>query len=111
MATEYEYLLYILDMLSSLDGISYKAMMGEYILYYNGKIVGGIYDNRLLVKPIDAAINYMKNPVFEIPYPGGKEMLAVDNLDDREYLSGLFDAMYRYLPFPKVKKPKIKNEN
>jgi TfoX/Sxy family transcriptional regulator of competence genes len=79
-------------------------MMGEYILYYKGKIVGGIYDDRLLVKPVKAAIAYMPAASYELPYDGGKEMLLVDEVDDRAYLMGLLEAMYGELPKPKKKK-------
>ncbi len=78
--------------------------MGEYILYYKGKIVGGIYDDRLLVKPVKSAIEYMPNAVYELPYDGAKEMLLVDNVDSAEYLCGLLTAMYDELPKPKTKK-------
>lgn len=98
MASSQDYLAFILDQLSELDGVSYRAMMGEFILYYNGKIVGGIYDNRLLVKPFPFAISYLKQVSYELPYDGGKPMLLVDDVDDREYLCGLFCAMYKELP-------------
>ncbi len=104
MATNKEYLQFILEQLSDLDDISYRAMMGEYILYYRGKIVGGIYDDRLLVKPVPSAVSYMQNPSYELPYEGAKEMLLVDNVDDKSYLAGLFNAMYDELPAPKAKK-------
>jgi TfoX/Sxy family transcriptional regulator of competence genes len=81
-------------------------MMGEYILYYKGKIVGGIYDDRLLVKPVNAAIAYMPTASYELPYDGAKEMLLVDEIDDRAYLADLFEAMYAELPTPKPKKKK-----
>ena len=81
-------------------------MMGEFILYYHGKIVGGIYDDRLLVKPIKAAILYMPTAAYEIPYEGAKEMLLVDEVDNREFLTGLFNAMVEELPSPKPKKMK-----
>ena len=106
MASGKDYLNFILEQLSELDYISYKAMMGEYIIYYNGKIVGGIYDDRLLVKPVQAAINYIPNAEYELPYDGAKEMLLVDNVDNKEYLTGLFKAMYEELPAPKPKKKK-----
>lgn len=80
--------------------------MGEFIIYYKGKIIGGIYDDRLLVKPVQSAINYMPNPVYELPYDGAKEMLLVDDVDNKEFLIGLFDAMYDDLPAPKPKKKK-----
>ena len=79
-------------------------MMGEFILYYRGKIVGGIYDDRLLVKPVKSAVAYMRDPTYELPYGGAKEMLLVDNVDDKEYLKGLLDAMYDELPAPKAAK-------
>lgn len=104
MASSKEYLQFILGQLSDLEEITYRAMMGEFILYYRGKIVGGIYDNRLLVKPVKAAITYMATASYEIPYEGAKEMLLVDEVDDKEYLSGLFNAMYDELPIPKAKK-------
>ena len=103
MASGKEYLDFILEQLSGLEEISYRAMMGEYILYYRGRIVGGIYDNRLLVKPVAAAVSYMPNAERELPYEGAKEMLLVDNVDSREYLTGLFRAMYDELPAPKAK--------
>lgn len=104
MASSKEYLDYILEQLAELDGISYRAMMGEYILYYKSKIIGGIYDDRLLVKPVQSAKNYMPNAEFELPYEGAKEMLLVDNVDSKEYLAGLFNVMLDELPLPKTKK-------
>ena len=106
MASSQNYLKFILEQLSGLNDISYRAMMGEFILYYHGKIVGGIYDERLLVKPVKSAIAYMKNLSYELPYDGAKEMLLVDDVDNKEYLSGLFIAMYDELPTPKAKKKK-----
>ena len=106
MASSKEYLSFILGQLSELDEITYRAMMGEFIIYYRGKIVGGIYDDRLLVKPIKAAISYMPAAAYELPYEGAKEMLLVDEVDDREFLTGLFNAMYEKLPAPKPKKKK-----
>lgn len=106
MASSKEYLEFILGQLYELEEVSYRAMMGEFILYYKGKIVGGIYDDRLLVKPVKSAISYMPNAVHELPYEGAKEMLLVDDVDDEDYLTGLFDAMYDELPNPKPKKNK-----
>ena len=103
MASSKEYLEYILEQLSGLENITYRAMMGEYILYYKGKIVGGIYDDRLLVKPVKAAVCYMPKAEHALPYEGAKEMLLVDNVDSREYLTGLFEAMEPELPAPKRK--------
>lgn len=101
MASSKEYLQFILEGLSELEDITYRAMMGEYIIYYRGKIVGGIYDDRLLVKPVKSAIAYTPSASYELPYEGAKEMLLVDNTDDKEYLTGLFKAMYDELPAPK----------
>jgi TfoX/Sxy family transcriptional regulator of competence genes len=104
MASSKEYLNFILEQLSELDDIAYKSMMGEYILYYKGKIVGGIYDDRLLVKPVKAAVAYMPSASYELPYDGAKEMLLVDEVDNKEYLIGLFDKIYEELPAPTPKK-------
>ena len=104
MASSKEYLDFILDQLSGLDGISYRAMMGEYILYFRGKIPGGIYDDRFLVKPVPAALALLPDAEREIPYDGGKEMLLVDNVDDRFFLRELLEAMYDELPAPKTRK-------
>lgn len=104
MASSKEYLQFILEQLSDLEEISYRAMMGEYIIYYRGKIVGGIYDDRLLVKPVRFAISYMPTAAYELPYDGAKKMLLVEDVDSREFLTGLFNAMYDELPAPKPKK-------
>ena len=106
MASRKEYLNYILEQLSGLEEISHQAMMGEFILYYRGKIVGGIYDDRLLVKPVKSAVAYMPAARYELPYEGAKEMLLVDEVDNKEFLTGLFNAMYDELPAPKPKKRK-----
>lgn len=104
MASSKEYLNFILEQLSELEEITYRAMMGEFILYYRGKIIGGIYDNRLLVKPVKSAISFMPTASYELPYDGAKEMLLVDEVDDKEFLTGLFRNMYDELPTPKKKK-------
>lgn len=106
MASSKEYLDFILEKLSDLEEITYRAMMGEFIIYYRGKIVGGIYDDRFLVKPVKSAINYMPSARYELPYEGVKEMLLVDEVDDKEFLTGLLNAMYDELPAPKKKKKK-----
>lgn len=106
MPSSKEYLKFILEQLSDLEDITYRAMMGEYIIYYRGKIVGGIYDDRFLVKPVKSAVNYMQDPRYELPYEGAKEMLLVEDIDSKEYLEGLFNAMYDELPMPKPKKKK-----
>ena len=99
MASSKEYLTFILEQLSDLDGVSYRAMMGEYILYYKEKIIGGIYDDRLLVKPVKAAQKYIPEAVLVSPYPGAK-----DNVDSKDYLTTLFKAMFDELPAPKAKR-------
>ena len=104
MASSKEYLDFILEQLSELDEITYRTMMGEYILYYRGKIVGGIYDDRLLVKPVKSAVAFMQDTTFELPYEGAKEMLLVDDVDNKEFLTKLFNAMYDELPLPKKKR-------
>ena len=104
MPSSKEYLNFILEQLSNLNDITYKPMMGEFLIYYRGKLVGGIYDDRLLVKPVKAAISYMPQAEYSLPYEGAKEMLLVDNIDDKEYLVGLFEAMFDDLPMPKAKK-------
>lgn len=104
MASSKAYLDFVLEQLSGLEEIAYRAMMGEYILYYRSKIVGGIYDDRLLVKPVPAAVALMPEAAFELPYEGAKEMLLVDNVDSKEFLAELFDAMYDQLPAPKKKR-------
>ena len=106
MASSKEYLNYILEQLSGLEEITYRPMMGEFILYYRGRIVGGVYDDRLLVKPVQSAISYMPTVRYELPYEGAKEMLLVDEVDSREFLADLFNAMYEELPAPKPKKRK-----
>lgn len=106
MASSREYLQFILEQLSDLEEINYRAMMGEYIIYYRGKIVGGIYDDRLLVKPVKSAISYMPKADYELPYNGAKEMLLVEDVDNKEFLTGLFNAMYDELPMPKIKRKK-----
>lgn len=104
MASSKEYLDFVMGQLSELEEITYRKMMGEYIIYFHGKIVGGIYDDRLLVKPVKSAVNFMPNVVYEIPYEGAKEMLLVDEVDNKNFLTGLFNAMYDELPAPKKKK-------
>jgi len=105
MASSKEYLEFIMEQLSELDEISCKAMMGEYIIYFRGKIVGGIYDDRFLVKPVKVARELMPEADLELPYDGAKEMLLVDNVDDKEFLKELLEGMYDELPAPKKKKP------
>lgn len=104
MASSKDYLEFILERLSGLDGVNYRPMMGEYIIYYKGKVIGGIYDDRFLVKATKKAAEFMPDASYEIPYDTGKPMLLVDNVDDKDYLFGLFQTMYEDLPEPKKRK-------
>ena len=104
MASSKEYLEFILDQLSEAENITYRPMMGEYIIYYRGKVIGGIYDNRFLVKPVKSAAAMMPNANREIPYDGAKEMLLVDDPENKEFLRELMEAMFDELPTPKKKK-------
>ena len=104
MASSKDYLNFILEQLSGLNEISCRAMMGEYIIYYRGKIVGGIYDNRFLVKPLNAALKLMPNATYELPYEGAKEMLLVDEIENKDFLAELLNAMCEEMPEPKAKK-------
>ena len=101
MASSKEYLNFVLE---QCNGLTARAMMGEYVLYYGGKVVGGIYDNRLLVKPTPSAIVLMPEAPRELPYEGAKEMLLVNDVDSKDFLTRLFNAMYNELPAPKKKK-------
>ena len=104
MATSKEYLAFILDQLSDVEGIAHRQMMGEYIVYMKGKIAAYLCDDRLLVKPVPSAVQLMPNATYEPPYDGAKDMLLVDNVDDRAFLKELFEALYDDLPNPKKKK-------
>ena len=101
MASSREYLDFILEQLSDLDDITCRAMMGEYIIYYRGKIIGGIYDDRFLVKPVKSAAAMMPEAEMVLPYEGAKKMLLVDDVDNKEFLKELLEAMYPELPAPK----------
>ena len=103
MPSSKAYLEFMLDQLSGLDGVTWRAMMGEFILYYRGRIVGGIYDDRLLIKPTPAAVRRMPDACRALPYEGAKEMLLVENVEDRPFLESLLTAMYDELPPPKRK--------
>ena len=104
MASSKDYLNYVLEQLEGIDGVSYRPMMGEYVLYYKEKVFGGIYDNRLLVKPVKAAAALMPDAPLELPYDGAKEMLMVENAEDRAFMAELLNAMYDELPAPRKKK-------
>ena len=104
MASSKEYLAFILDQFSELEEMSYRPMMGEYILYYRGKIIGGIYDNRLLLKPVKVIIDQLGQTRLERPYEGAKEMILLEDFEDKSFLARLIKDMYEVLPAPKVKK-------
>ena len=106
MASGKEYLTFILEQLSDLEDISHRPMMGEYILYYRGKIIGGIYDNRLMLKPTKTAIEMMPAVRYETPYEGAKEMLLVEDVEEKEHLCAIVRAMEKELPEPRQKKQK-----
>ena len=104
MSSSKEYLHFILEQLSDLEAVSYRSMMGEFILYYRGKIVGGIYDDRLLVKKTRSALELMPAAICDLPYEGAKEMFLVDEVDSKAFLTKLFETMYDELPLPKQKR-------
>ena len=104
MATSAQYKDYVMEQLAG--DVHCRAMMGEYVLYYRGRVFGGIYDNRLLVKPVSATLSRMPGAKRELPYEGGKEMLLVEQLEDRTFLAELLEAMYPELPEPKRRKGK-----
>ena len=105
MASSQEFLDFILKQLEALgQGISFRKMMGEYLLYYRGRLLGGIYDNRLLLESVQPALDFFENPVYEFPYPGAKPMLHIKEVEDAAFLCNLIEAAYPALPAPKKKK-------
>lgn len=104
MPTRREYLDFILDQLSGLENLTYRMMMGEYIIYYRGKIAAYVCDDRLLVKPVESAKRMLPVAPFEPPYEGAKDMILIEDVDDREFLQELFEAMYEELPAPKKRR-------
>ena len=104
MATSKEYLDFVLEQLSEVEGVSCRAMMGEYVLYCRGRVFGGVYDDRFLVKPTQSACAMMPRAARELPYEGAKPMLLVDNVEDRDFLHTLVEGMYPELPAPKDRK-------
>ena len=107
MATSKQFLTYLLEQLSDLEEITHRAMMGEYIIYYRGKIAAYVCDDRFLVKPTEAAKTLMPRAPFEPPYKGAKDMILVEDVDNKEFLTQLFLSMYDELPFPKPTKKKF----
>ncbi len=104
MATNKEYLTFVLEQLSEIDNITYRQMMGEYIIYQNGKIAAYLCDNRLLVKPVPSAETMLPDAPHEPPYDGAKDMILLEQIEDKQFLTQLFNAMYDELPLPKKKK-------
>ncbi len=109
MASRKDYLEYVLEQCP--EGTAFRAMMGEYVLYYREKVFGGIYDNRVLVKPVSTALAIMPDASRELPYEGAKEMLLLENLDDRIFVKELLEAMYEELPLPRQRKKTERKEN
>ena len=104
MSSSQDYLCFVLEQLSDLQDINYREMMGEFVIYYHSKVIGGIYDNRLLIKPTKSALEIIPDAPMEIPYPGGKPMIMISDIENRELLKHLFDAVYPELPTIKKKK-------
>lgn len=102
MASSREYVDFIMECIG--EGASSRAMMGEYVVYYNGKVVGGVYDDRFLIKPTASAVAMLPDAAYELPYAGAKEMLLADRLEDGEFMHALMEAMYAELPFPEKRK-------
>ena len=104
MASKKEYLEFVLEQLSDIEDVAYRPMMGEYIIYYRGKVIGGIYDDRFLVKQTKSSKSLLSDAPLELPYDGAKEMLLVENIEDRELMRELLVSMESELPAPKKKK-------
>ncbi len=104
MASTKEYLDFVLEQLSELEEITYRSMMGEYLIYYKGKYFGGVCDDRFLVKPVKSALSLMPDAPQELPYEGAKPMLLVQNIEDKAFLKKLVENMYDELPLPKKRK-------
>ena len=105
MASSREYLNFILEQLSYAEDVSYRPMMGEYLIYCRGKNIGGVYDDRFLVKPTESAAHMLPNASYEKPYDGAKDMLLVDSLEDKDLLKELLESIADELPEPKKKRP------
>lgn len=106
MASSSEYLEYVLDLLREVPAVTHRKMMGEYILYSEGVVIGGIYDDRFLLKNVPAAREAFVSE--QIPYDGAKPMLLVDS-EDPARVSSVIGAMLPQLPKPKVKKARKSN--
>lgn len=106
MSSSKEYVEYVLEQLSDAGEVSSRAMMGEYVVYYRGKVIGGIYDDRFLVKSTESARRLLPDAELQLPYEGAKEMLLVDAIENRTLMAELLEAMYPELPAPKPRKKK-----
>lgn len=104
MASSKEFVTFILEQLSDLNEITCRSMMGEYIVYYRGKIAAYVCDDRLLIKPVESTKRLLPNAPYEPPYEGAKVMLFVEEVDNKAFLTNLFERMYEELPVPKPKK-------
>ncbi len=104
MSTSKQFIEYFLDRMTDIGDITLKSMMGEYLIYYRGKLVGDICNNRVLIKPVSSAQNLMPSADMQPPYQGAKAMLVLDNFEDTDFVKNLFEAMYAELPEPKAKK-------
>ena len=104
MASSRGYLEYVLEQLSGVEGLRYRPMMGEYLIYCRGRVVGGVYDDRLLLKATPSALALLPDAPRELPYPGAKELLLVERVDDGAFLRALLPAVAAELPEPKRKR-------
>ena len=111
MASDREYTAFVLDQLSLAEDVSFRPMMGETIIYCRGRIIGGVYDNRFLVKPVKAALSMIEHPRMELPYEGAKEMVLVEEMEDRVFLKRLAEAVANEVPLPKRRKKQGGEEN
>lgn len=93
MASSKEYLAYVLEQLSETEAVRYRPMMGEYLIYCRNKLVGGVYDDRFLVKPTRSAVALLPDAPREEPYPGGKPMLLVTEMENKSLLQELLEAV------------------
>ena len=105
MSSTNQYLEFVLDLLGELDDVAHRKMMGGYVLYYRGKVIGGIYDDRFLLKVTPASERLLLDAPHATPYEGAKEMLLVE-VEDRDVLRDVVDAMWEELPAPKKRNKK-----
>lgn len=107
MATSKEYMEFLMEQLSELDGVYYRSMMGEYLIYYKDKVAAYICAERFLVRPVPSAIRLLPEAEYDSMTDGGrKKLLRFDDVDNRELLIDLFVSIYEELPKPKARKKK-----